>query len=109
MRNALNVQIDREFAAGEDAQTGPEATSKPVSMTELTAYLRQHIRALDDRSAARMVSEPPDSQDQKAEMVENAQIGLGLLKNRDDPRGDEWVASVFDKGRAKPGPRARHP
>ena len=96
-RNALNVQIDMEFAAAEDAQTGQEATAKPVSMTELTAYLRQHIQALDDRSAARLVSDPPDTQDEKAEMVENAQIGLGLLKSRDDPRGDEWVASVFDK------------
>lgn len=34
-------------------------------------------------------------------MKQNAEIGLGVLKNRDDPRGDEWVASVFDKAAAQ--------
>lgn len=102
LRNALNVQVDAEFAALE-AQSEVQDAAQPLSMAALTEHLRLHIVALDNRSAARIAADPPDSEDQRHEMVQDAEIGLGLLKNRDDPRGDEWVASVFEKVTAKAG------
>ena len=98
LRNALNVQVDAEFAAL-DAQD----VSQPLSMSALTEHLRQHIAALDSRSAARLVADAPETETEKAEMKQDAEIGLGVLKRRDDPRGDEWVASVFEKVTAKAG------
>ncbi|MCE8510993.1 site-specific integrase [Ruegeria pomeroyi] len=102
LRNALNVQIDAEFAAAE-AQGDGAPPPAPVSLAMLTEHLRQHIAGLDQRSAARLVSDPPETETEKAEMKQDAEIGLGVLKNRDDPRGDEWVASVFDKVTAQAG------
>lgn len=102
LRNALNVQIDAEFAAAE-AQGDGAPPPAPVSLAMLTEHLRQHIAGLDQRSAARLVIDPPETEAEKAEMKQDAEIGLGVLKNRDDPRGAEWVASVFDKVTAKAG------
>lgn len=97
LRNALNVKVDAEFAAAEAAATTPDAAPKPISLAMLTEHLRQHIAGLDERSAARLASDPPESEDQRADMVADVEIGLQILKNRDDPRGAEWIDATSDK------------
>lgn len=97
LRNALNVKVDAEFAAAEGAASTPTAPLKPVSLTTVTEYLRQHIEALDQRNADRSIASPPESEDEKAEMIVDTEIGLGILKNRDDTRGDQWVALTYDR------------
>lgn len=93
LRNALNVKVDAEFAAAEQAIASPGQTHDiaPVSLAVLTEHLRSHIEQIDQRSAQRLLSDPPDSEEQRCEMRMDAEIATQILRNRDDPRASEWV------------------
>ncbi|MBN8630726.1 MAG: site-specific integrase [Rhodobacterales bacterium] len=95
LRNALNVQIDAEFAAVE--VQGTDTPPAPMSLAVLTEHLRQHIKGLDQRSAASLAADPPETELERVERLKDVGIDLHVLKDRDDPDGDRWVASVFDK------------
>ncbi len=97
LRNALNVKIDAEFAAAENSGDQVAHKTRPVSLAELTEYLRKHIEALDGRSAVRLLTNPPEDEDQKSSMVADVELGLQILKNRDDPRGEEWIDGTGEK------------
>lgn len=91
-RNAEEVAADALFARMEAALiSGSDEASKEVSIAQLTDHLRAHIAKADARSAARLLADPPEDEAQKAEMTMDAEIILGILRNRDDPRGGEWI------------------
>ncbi|VDC24363.1 site-specific integrase [Pseudogemmobacter humi] len=96
LRNALNVKVDAQFAAAEQALASPGKTGDvaPVSLVVLTEHLRSHIERIDRRSAQRLLSDPPDSEEQRSEMRMDAEITAQILRNRDDPRASEWVLST---------------
>lgn len=96
LRNILNVQIDAEFSAAEQTPASPAAI-KPSSLAALTAHFRQHIESLDERSAARLTTDPPESGDQKSEMIADVEFALQILKSRDAPRATQWIDSTSDK------------
>jgi len=56
LRNALNVKVDVQFAAAEQALASPGQTGDvvPVSLAILTEHLRSHIEQIDRRSAQRL-------------------------------------------------------
>jgi len=97
LRNALNVKFDAELSAVESAANTPLTPVKPISPSAFTESLRQHIEALNKRSADRSISNPPESESEKSEMIADIEVGLGILRNRDDPRGDQWISSAYDK------------
>lgn len=93
LRNALNVRVDAEFTAAEaelnSARTEPFAET--VSFSALTEYLRNHIADLDNLSNANLEIDPPESEGERVEMQMDAEVGLQILKNRDDTRASEWI------------------
>lgn len=105
LRNALNIKVDADFAAAERALNAPdiEFPTETVTLSALTEYLRNHIAGLDDRDAARLTSDPPENEGERAEMKMDTEVGLQILKNRDDPRGIQWIDATSDKFLASSG------
>lgn len=90
-RNALNVKFDAEFAAADGTAETSGTSLQPASLTMLTEHLRQRIFALDDRNAARLASDPPVDETEKADMIQDVEMDLQAIRNRDDPNGASWV------------------
>ena len=98
-RNVLDVEVDhmlttveQTFALGEE-DAAPLAFSKSM----LEDRLRSYVEAQDKKAALRLAKNPAKSSEELADMKVNAEMGLQILANRDDPRGDEWIGSTFDK------------
>ena len=103
-RNAMSVETDAQFAAAETTSAAPvghfPATS---SLAALTEHLRSGINLADEKTAARLLVDPPEDEEQRAEMKTNAEIELQILKNRDDPRGDQWISQAVEKAVTETG------
>ena len=100
LRNALNIQVDAQFADAEQQLSRGDRTPRAqpsLSLNALSEYLRQHITGLDDRAAARLDSDPPADEDECAEMKEDADRALQTLKMRGDPNGEAWIDATGDK------------
>lgn len=103
-RSAAELVLDAKFAAAEAALTTPgSSTPPPVTLATLTEHLRAHITLADEKSAARLLTDPPEDEAQRAEMQMGAEIELQILKDRDDPRGDEWISRTARKTIADSG------
>ena len=68
-----------------------------VSPETLLEYVRQHIDRLDRKSIASLLTNPPESAEQQAEMRTDAEIGLQILHDRDDLRGADWIDKASEK------------
>lgn len=99
LRNALNVQVDAQFAAAEQALESPGQTGEvaPVSLAVMIEHLRSHIEKIDKRSADLLLADPPKTEEQRLEMRMNEEIWAQALRNRDDPRGSGWVMRTSGK------------
>lgn len=94
LRNALNIKVDAEFLAADNALNGITSGNQPnapVSLDALTEYLRQHVSGLDERKAARLIADPPEDEEQRKEMKNDAEIALQTLRARTDPNGAAWI------------------
>lgn len=98
-RNLLNVEVDQLLLAAEHqlASNGGEAPPLAVSKPIFEDRLRKYVEEQDSLAAQRLAKNPAISGEERAEMKMDAEIGLEVLTNRDDPRGDHWVSTAFDK------------
>ena len=62
-----------------------------------TAYVRETVEEMDRKASERLALSPPADKRQLADMVEDAQVQLGILTNPGDPRQDEFVATATDR------------
>ena len=99
LRNALNIKVDAEFMAAEAGLDAPDTglVAKTVSLSALTEYLRNEIKNLDCLSNSDLESDPPESEHERVEMQMDTELGLQILKNRDDPRAAEWVGGTGNR------------
>ena len=83
-----NARFDT--VADEDCSSHTEIVPAQ-SRTGLMELILKHVETTDARSRGQFLSDPPETMSQKAEMRIDAETGLGILKNLDDPRGAELV------------------
>ncbi len=109
-RSAVELAVDALFEAAEAALAAPgPPKSQPVTLAMLTEHLRAHIASTDEKSVARLLADPPDDEAQKVEMKADAEYELQILKNRDDPRGDQWIDSTARNAVAASGTSVTDP
>ncbi|MFA7440486.1 MAG: DUF6538 domain-containing protein [Sphingomonadaceae bacterium] len=97
-RRRRNLEDARTDAMFREAEKGikPGAGRVGVSLDTLTQYVRETVEAIDRKSSERLALSPPTDRQILADMVEDAEIQLGILTNPGDPRQDEFVAQVTD-------------
>ena len=94
LRNAFNVKVDAEFAAAEKAISNPtnkDIKLPQISLAAMTEYMRQHVKGLDDLKSTQQAGDPPEDENQRKQLIMEAEIALQTLKNRDNPNGAAWV------------------
>jgi hypothetical protein len=52
---------------------------------------------MDERSRRQLALDPPGSGREREEIEADVGYGLSILKNRDDPRADEWVYEAMQR------------
>jgi integrase len=102
LRNIETVRVDALFARlernGIAALPGEtKLGAKHVSLPVLEEYIRKAVTTIDRQSEDRLAADPASSADELGDMRFNAEIELGILKNPDDPRRDEWIASFGER------------
>ena len=98
-RRRRTLEDARTDAMFRDAEKGikPGAGRAGASLDTLTDYVRETVEAMDRKSAERLALAPPTDKDKLADMVQDAEIELGILTDPGDPRQDEIVSLVTDR------------
>src|SRR5205823_4505177 len=76
---------------------GPGPQVPPLSDREVLRLVQEYVEQTDSRSREAFLKDPPESEDQKHEMAMDAGMGQQILRNRDDPRADEWIYNIGRK------------
>lgn len=103
LRNIETVRVDALFAQFESGGLvqpivgAPRANTADIPLAVLEEHVRAAVAALDRKAVDRLAVDPPTDAEELREMRLNAEAELGILKNPDDPRRDEWVASFGDR------------
>ena len=104
LRNIETVRVDALFASIENSGSGGAASggstrarTADIPLAVLEEHVRAAVAALDRRATDRIAADPPTDGEELREMRMNTEVELGILKNPDDPRRDEWIASFGDR------------
>ena len=68
-----------------------------VSLETVTTYMRETVEDMDRKASERLALSPPADKSKLAELVQDAEIQLGILTDPGDPRQDEYVSRVTDE------------
>jgi len=86
-----------EVAEKTSAHGQPGQSSQLPSEGGLMRLIQDYVETADERSRNQFLTDPPENMEQKAEIKADIEIGLGILKNLDDPRGAEAIHAVSSK------------
>jgi integrase len=75
----------------------PAAIVSTLSTAEVIRLVQEYIERTDQRSHERFMRDPPESQQQKADIKADIELGQQILRNRDDPRADEIIHHAGQK------------
>jgi hypothetical protein len=73
------------------AQNGSPVVGEPLSGSEVIRLVHEYAEQTDQRNSERLIADPPDSEQQKADIKADIELGQHMLRNRDDPRADEII------------------
>ena len=100
-RSAEDLKWSTRFEAAEHnlapgalfAQAGSPAPAicAPLSEQEVIKLVQEYVEKTDQRSHGNLLRDPPESEEQKADMRADVEMRRQILRNRDDPRADEIV------------------
>ncbi len=98
-RRLRTLQDARTDAVFRNAEKGikPGTGRAAISLDALTIYVRDAVDTMDRKASERLAIDPPANKEQLADMVQNAEIQLGILIDPGDPRQDEMVARTTDR------------
>jgi integrase len=72
------------------AANGPHS-GRPISEREVVRLVQAYVEEVDGRRHRRLVADPPDTKDQRDEIILDAATERAILHNPEDIRGDEMV------------------
>lgn len=93
-RTVAELEWDARFATEEDrlAQAdAPAQEGEPLPTSTAVELIRTYVERMDRRTTERLLAKAPATQAERRSMVEDADYGLQMLRNLDDPRGAERV------------------
>jgi hypothetical protein len=98
LRTTKDLEWDARFNSyskqvGTQEHTAGPTVSKlpPPSEEEIVQLVRNYIEQMDQRSRKRLAADPPENAAQKKEMWIDAGVEVHMLRDRDDPRGEQRV------------------
>ena len=114
-RSAEDLKWDAQFDAAQassataetsDGKFTPSLPGPPLTEREAIRLVQDYVERTDERARHRLANNPAVSEREKADMVADVEIGAQIVRNRDDPRGDELIYSAGQKilGAAERGP-----
>ncbi len=84
--------------ADASAQGGAAVVARsPLSDREVIRLVQDYVEQTDARDRDHLIADPPESEEQKAEMKMDVEISRQILRNRDDPRADEFIYSTVQQ------------
>jgi integrase len=86
----------KDGAKGSDGLAIP-VTGTPLTEREAVQHVQEYVRQMDARSQRQLTEDPPGSGTERQEIEADVGYGLSILKNRDDPRADEWVFEAMKR------------
>jgi len=105
LRALEDVKSDALFDAAQTKPLNgePFETSRPLSNEMAAELVRQYVARTDRNLLERHVSDPPRNRAEAGELIADAEVEVGILRDRTDPRADQWIACTVDKllGRAR--------
>jgi hypothetical protein len=102
-RRALeDIRWDARFRVAADPMANP---AKPGVSSEWVgcashsalAQVQEFVTRLDEQARQRALAAPPANTEEREEMREDIETGIGILRDRSDPRGDEWIDQAEQK------------
>jgi integrase len=63
----------------------------PLSSSEVIRLVQQYVERTDQRNRDSLANDPPESEQEKADIKADLELGQEILRNKDDPRLDEIV------------------
>jgi integrase len=93
LEDARTEAMFREAEKGIKPGTGRNC----VSLDTLTSYVRETVEEMDRKASERLALSPPTDRRKLADMVQDAEIQLGILTDPGDPRQDEIVSRATDR------------
>ncbi|MCK1266534.1 hypothetical protein IVB44_11390 [Bradyrhizobium sp. 49] len=73
------------------------AAGSPLTEREAVQHVQEYVRRMDARSRRQLTEDPPGSGSEQQKIEADIGHGLSILKNRDDPRADEWVYAAMKR------------
>jgi hypothetical protein len=68
--------------------------AKQLSEHEVVRLVQQYVERMDEEARQLSLSDPPESEEQRAEIKSDIGLNLSILKNREDLRADQWICSA---------------
>jgi hypothetical protein len=98
LRTAKDLEWDARFDSFSkqvctDAQIAGPTVSKlpPPSEEAVIQLVRDYVEQMDQRSRKRLAADPPENEARKQEMWIHGGVEVQMLRDRDDPRGEQRV------------------
>ena len=86
-----------ESLSAEQTASSTNDHGRPLSRAAAVRLVREYVERMDRQSRERYERAPADSGDQKTEMRIDAEVDIGILRDPDDRRGDEWTSSAMEE------------
>ena len=105
-RAAEDLKWTTQFEAAEKQLNGKGASENKIAAStkkwslsdrDVIRLVQEYVEQTDVRARDRLLRDPPDSEQQKAEIKTDVEIGQQILRNRDDPRADELIYGTVTK------------
>jgi hypothetical protein len=99
LRTAKDLEWDARFDDCSKSLAAPGSTSStsqapPLSEDEVIRLVHDYVERMDERSRKRLTADPPHSEPQKTDMKIDVEVGAQILRDRDDPRAQQWIYST---------------
>lgn len=103
-RAAEDLKWSTRFEAAQKALSGSAGSephsvqiARPLPQHEVLRLVQEYVERTDEGTKDRFLRDPPESQQAKAEIKADIEMGIQIVRNADDPRADEIVWSTSKK------------
>jgi hypothetical protein len=89
--------VEKSLSSKDASVNGSPATVSALSTAEVIRLVQEYVERTDRRSQEKFIEDPPETEQQKADIKADIEQGQQILRNRDDPRADEIVYQAGQK------------
>jgi integrase len=82
---------------GSETNGEPGAAARALSRQDVVRLVQDYVERTDERARDRFDRDPPATEEERAEMKADVEIGQQIVRNLDDPRAHEFIYSEGQK------------